>query len=192
MDATRDGDTGPGTGDLDSTVLALAELMARRRNGRSIASAESFTGGLLIRSLSAAESASEWFAGGIVAPDDHRRRRVLGVRAPDAVSEGCAVQMALGAQRLLCVDAAVAVAGVDRDQRLDDPEPGIVVVGWVVDQTFGATKLELPGAYQELALRAVRTALTSLSRAMTDADDGGGGWPEHPGSMPTSTSRRHP
>jgi nicotinamide-nucleotide amidase len=171
MDATRDGGTARGTGDLDSTVLALAELMARRRNGRSIACAETFTGGLLVRSLSTVEPASGWFAGGIVVPDDHRGRRILGVRAPDAVSEGCAVQMSLGVQRLLSADAAVAVVGVDRGQRLGDPGPGIVVVGWVVDRTFGATTLELPGAGQELALRAVRTALTSLSRAMTDADD---------------------
>jgi PncC family amidohydrolase len=181
MDVSPSGRTVPTGADLDSTVVALAELMSRRRGGRWIACAETATGGLLSRALCAVEDSADWFAGGIVVPERDRRRRVLGVRAPDEVSEGSAVQMALGAQRLLGADAAVALTGTQGADPEGHAAPGTVVVGWVVDGRFGATTLQLPGAGQELALRAVRTALTSLSRAMTDADDGGGGRVERPG-----------
>lgn len=175
MDATGSGRAGPGTGDLDGTVVALAELMARRRNGRWISCAETFTGGLLSRSLSAVDDAPEWFAGGVVVPDVARRRQVLGVRAPDEISEGCAVQMALGAQQLFASTAAVAVTGVHGAHAIGAAPPGTVVVGWVVDGAFGATTMQMPGSSHQLALRAVRSALTSLSRALSEADDPAGG-----------------
>lgn len=171
MDASRSGRTVPAAADLDSTVVALAELMSRRRGGRWIACAEAVTGGLLSRAMCAVEDAGDWFAGGVVVPDHQHRRRVLGVRAPDEVSEGCAVQMALGAHRLFGADAAVALTGTHDDAPVGGAPPGTVIVGWVVGDLFGAATLQLPGAGEELALRAVRTALTSLSRAMTDADD---------------------
>lgn len=180
MDASRSGRTAPAVADLDSTVVALAELMSRRRGGRWIACAETATGGLLSTALFAVRDSSDWFAGGVVVPDDEHRRRVLDVRAPDEVSEGCAVQMALGTRRLFAADAAVALTGAHDSEPVGPAAPGTIVVGWVVDGRFGATTLQLPGAGEELALRAVRTALTSLSRAMTDADDGGVGRAEHP------------
>jgi nicotinamide-nucleotide amidase len=181
MDASGDGRTGPDPGDLDSTVVALAELMSRRRNGRWVACAETFTAGLLSRAMGAVDDAGEWFAGGVVVPDAARRRRVLGVRAPDEVSEGCAVQMALGALQLFGSAAAVAVTGVHGAHPVGAASPGTVVVGWVVDGQFGATTLTLPGTDKELALRAVRSALTSLSRALSEADDGGGRRADAPG-----------
>lgn len=159
------------TGELNSTVAALADLMARRRGGRQISCAESFTGGLLAHALSAAEAADEWFVGGIVVHRQVLQREVLGVRSPDALSEGSAVQMALGAAKLFRTEAAVAAIGVGGPAPSDGRAPGTVLIGWVVDGRWGAITLDLPGTPDEIALRAVRTALTSLSRAMTEADD---------------------
>lgn len=156
---------------LDPTIVALAELMARRRNGRSIACAESFTAGLLCQAMAAVEGSGEWFAGGAVTYMTEAKRSVLKVRAGSVVSEGCAVQMALGAARLFGTDAAVATTGVAGPEPQEGREPGTVVVGWVVDGVFGATTTELSGDPQQVILRGVRTALTAISRAMTDADD---------------------
>lgn len=161
--------------DLDSTLTALAELMARRRGGRLISCAETFTGGLLSRALSAVDGAEEWFAGGIVVQRDRERRQVLGVSSSDPISEGCAVQMAIGAATLFGTGAAVAATGVGGPEPVGGRSPGTIVIGWVVDGRWGSSTLELPGTTREISLRTVRTALTALSRAMTDADDSHGG-----------------
>lgn len=161
--------------DLDSTLTALAELMARRRGGRLISCAETFTGGLLSRAMSAVDGAEEWFAGGIVVPRERERREVLGVSSSDPISEGSAVQMAIGVATLFRTGAAVAATGVGGPEPVGGRSPGTIVIGWVVDGQWGSDTLELPGTARETSLRAVRMALTSLSRAMTDVDDPRGG-----------------
>lgn len=169
-----DGEQG-GEDGLDPTIVALAELMSRRRGHRTIACAESFTAGLLSQAMAAVEGSGEWFAGGVVTYGTAQKRSVLGVRSTSVVSEGCAVQMALGAAKLFATDAAVATTGVAGPGDQEGRPPGTVVIGWAVDGRWGATTLELPGRPQEVILRGVRTALTALSRAMTDADDPLGG-----------------
>lgn len=154
---------------LDDSVAALAELMARRRGGRTIACAESFTAGLLSQALASVEGSGEWFAGGVVTYTTESKRSVLGVRAVSVVSEGCAVQMALGAARLFGTDAAVATTGVAGPSGQDGRAPGTVIVGWCVDGEHGAHTVELPGPPEQVIHRGVRAALTSLSGALTHA-----------------------
>lgn len=156
---------------IDTTALALAELMARRRGGRLVACAESFTAGLLCQTMAAVEGSGDWFAGGVVAYRTEQKRSVLGVCATRAISEGCAVQMALGAAKLFGTTAAVATTGVAGPTEQEGHEPGTIIIGWVVDGEYGTTSLSLPGRPEEIIQRGVRTALTALSRAMTDADD---------------------
>ncbi len=156
---------------LDDSVAALAELMSRRRGGRSIACAESFTAGLLSQALASVDGSGEWFAGGVVTYTTASKRSVLGVRAASVVSEGCAVQMALGAARLFGTDAAVATTGVAGPADQDGRPPGTVVIGWCVDGVHGARSLELPGGPEQVIHRGVRAALTSMSGALTDALD---------------------
>jgi nicotinamide mononucleotide (NMN) deamidase PncC len=176
MHTTHDRCGSVGGGDLDTTVLALAELMARRRGARRIGCAEQATAGLLARCLSTVARGDDWFAGGLVVPHEADLRRVLGVRAQHVVSEGAAVQMALGVSHLLGTAAAVATTGrTDEGSPAPDRTQGTVAVGWVVDGTWGGVVLTLPGSDHEVELRTVRTALTSLSRAMAEADDRLGG-----------------
>jgi PncC family amidohydrolase len=156
---------------LDDSVAALAELMSRRRGGRTVACAESFTAGLLSQALASVEGSGEWFAGGVVTYTTASKRSVLGVRAGSVVSEGCAVQMALGAARLFGTDAAVATTGVAGPSEQDGRAPGTVVIGWCVDGVHGAQLLELPGSPEQVIHRGVRAALTSLSGALTHALD---------------------
>ena len=162
---------------LDDSVAALAELMSRRRGGRSIACAESFTAGLLSQAMASVEGSGDWFAGGIVTYTTASKRSVLGVRAASVVSEGCAVQMALGAARLFGTDAAVATTGAAGPSGQEGRSPGTVVIGWCVDGVHGARTMELPGPPEQVVHRGVRAALTSLSGALTDALDEDPGLP---------------
>jgi PncC family amidohydrolase len=100
----------------------LAELAARLQArclalGRTVATAESCTGGLVAHVLTEVPGASGYVRGGIVAYSDEVKRALLGVpasvlEAHGAVSAQVAVAMAEGAREALGADLAVAVTGV--------------------------------------------------------------------------------
>lgn len=92
---------------------AVEELARRARNGGfTVAVAESLTCGKLASALGAAGEASEWFRGGVIAYANEVKFEVLGVKPGPVITESCAREMALGAQRLLTADLAIAVTGV--------------------------------------------------------------------------------
>lgn len=100
-------------------VLVLAEqvLDAARAQGKTIATAESCTGGLIGAALTAIPGSSDVVAGGIISYSNDVKMAQLGVdgdtlREFGAVSEQTARQMAEGARAQLGVDLAVAVTGI--------------------------------------------------------------------------------
>jgi PncC family amidohydrolase len=99
-------------------MTAAERLIERcRATGRTVATAESCTGGLLGARLTAAPGASAGYAGGVVCYSNAAKRTLLGVPADllsrcGAVSAETAAAMAEGARRVLHTDAAVAVTGI--------------------------------------------------------------------------------
>jgi nicotinamide-nucleotide amidase len=88
-----------------------------REQGRTVATAESCTGGAVAALLTSVSGSSAYFRGGVVAYSAEAKAAVLGVSATDiaahgAVSEAVACQLAQGARRLLRADFAVATTGV--------------------------------------------------------------------------------
>lgn len=103
-----------GTGDAE-----LEEVLGRRLRaaGRTIASAESATGGLIGHRLTGVSGSSAYYEGSVVAYANRIKRSVLGVRADaieehGAVSEPVALQMAGGVRDALDVDVGVATTGI--------------------------------------------------------------------------------
>ena len=103
-----------GTGDAE-----LEEVLGRRLRaaGRTIASAESATGGLIGHRLTGVSGSSAYYEGSVVAYANRIKRSVLGVRADaieehGAVSEPVALQMAGGVRDVLDVDVGVATTGI--------------------------------------------------------------------------------
>ena len=97
----------------------LPELVAytMKRTGKTLASAESCTGGTLAHQLTAMAGASEYFLGGVVAYSNEVKESTLGVRhetlvAHGAVSEETVREMAAGARERLGADYAVATTGI--------------------------------------------------------------------------------
>ena len=95
------------------------EIYARHLKllGKTIACAESCTGGNIAHLITSVPGASAYFLGGIVAYANEVKINVLGVRAEDlqkygAVSEAVAVQMAQGVRRITGADYAVSTTGV--------------------------------------------------------------------------------
>lgn len=105
----------------------IAALVAR---GATVGTAESLTGGLVCAELTSVPGSSAVVRGGVVSYAVPVKADVLGV-APDllerqgAVDPAVAVQMAVGARRLLAVDYAIATTG----SAGPDPDPGGPMTG---------------------------------------------------------------
>ena len=159
----------------DHSITTIDELTARlgaraRRDGFTVAIAESLTGGMLSSSIAAAEAASEWFRGGVVAYASEVKFEVLGVRPGPVVTEETARQMAHGAARLLRADVAVAVTGVAGPAPEEGHGPGTV---WFAahDSNRSLTRLaEFDGDPATVCLETCRVAL-ELALELTDPTD---------------------
>ena len=86
-------------------------------HGKSLATAESCTGGLIGGALTAVSGASSVYKGGIICYQNSVKQRLLGVdeqvlRDVGAVSAPVAMDMASGARNALGADYAVSVTGL--------------------------------------------------------------------------------
>src|ERR1700686_4373387 len=100
-------------------MFALAQQVGERlrRHGRSLAVAESCTGGLLGAALTDIPGSSAYFLGGVISYADRVKVDQVGVpdatlRQYGAVSEQVAAAMASGVRQLLHADIGVSITGV--------------------------------------------------------------------------------
>ena len=70
--------------------------------------------------------ASRTFRGSIASYATEVKRSVLGVTTDHVVSEQCAIEMAVGAQRVLGADVGIAATGVAGPDEQDGQAPGTV------------------------------------------------------------------
>ena len=101
--------------DCPSLPHCIVELL--RKKGKTVAFAESCTGGLLSKRLTDIPGASDVFHAGVVAYENGVKERILGVSQRTlqkfgAVSPQCAVEMARGAYRISEADFAVGITGI--------------------------------------------------------------------------------
>jgi nicotinamide-nucleotide amidase len=130
--------------DADRVGAVLAD------GGRTLAVAESLTGGLLASVFARASGSSKWFRGGIVAYSSAIKYDLLGVPDGPVVSEAAALAMARGAGRLLEADVAVAVTGVGGPDPQDGEQPGTVWAATWPDQLGDAVLFRLSGSPQSI------------------------------------------
>lgn len=104
--------------DLDACRVSAADVVAAAREARkTVATAESLTGGMVAAALTSVPGSSAVVRGGVVSYVDGVKHAVLGVDAgvlerQGAVSEEVACQMAQGAKDDLQADVAVAVTAL--------------------------------------------------------------------------------
>jgi nicotinamide-nucleotide amidase len=139
---------------------------ALKQRGRTLAVAESLTGGLLASALARASGASEWFRGGIVAYSSAVKHDLLDVPSGPVVSEAAAVAMARGAGRLLAADVAVAVTGAGGPDAQDGEPPGTVWVATWPGQLGGAVLLRLSGSPESICEQVCAAAVRMLRQRL--------------------------
>jgi nicotinamide-nucleotide amidase len=118
------------------TSLAQRVLELLEQHDKTIATAESCTGGLIASMLTRTPGSSAAFHAGFVTYADHIKSSVLGVRRQTlrkhgAVSEPVVIEMAQGALEKSGADYAIAVSGVaGPDGGSDDKPVGTVWLAW--------------------------------------------------------------
>jgi nicotinamide-nucleotide amidase len=145
------------------------ERVSKLLRGRTLATAESCTAGLVAQALAATEGSMDWFRGGLVAYQSEVKQTLLGVEPGPVVTEPTARQMALGAARLLDADVTVSVTGVAGPEPLDGVEPGVVIVGVAIDGAATAFTHRLTGDPATICSQAAEAALDDLAHRLGDA-----------------------
>lgn len=126
------------------SVSASELIDLLRSKGLKCTFAESLTGGMIACGIVDVPGASDVFEGSIVSYSDEFKMSVLGVssdviKTKTAVSSECAVEMALGVQRLSGADIAVSVTGYAGPGDGEDGTPcGTVYIGYADKNGSGA------------------------------------------------------
>ncbi|MFS0896344.1 competence/damage-inducible protein A [Mycolicibacterium litorale] len=149
----------------------VAALLA----GRTIATAESCTGGMLSARLTDRAGSSAYVAGAVVCYADSAKVELLGVAADliaghGAVSEPVAEAMADGALRRFGADVAVAITGIAGPDGGTDTKP-VGTVCFCVRRSGGGTvtrTVGLPGNRSDVRERSTTVAMHLLRRVLQD------------------------
>jgi len=157
-----------------SDAESMEEVVGRllREQGKTLAVAESCTGGLLGELITSVPGSSDYFVGGVVAYSDRLKVALLGVpegmlREHGAVSEPVALAMAEGARERLGADLAVSTTGIAGPGGGSDAKPvGLVWVGFSGAGENGAQMFEFPLDRSRHRMVTAQVALDWVRRAL--------------------------
>jgi nicotinamide-nucleotide amidase len=160
-----------------ATALA-ADVVARlAASGRTVATGESLTAGLIAATLAEVPGCSAVLTGGVVAYTPAVKAAVLGVPAAalaeGLVSQAVAAALATGAARVAGADIGVGATGVAGPEPHDGQPVGSVWISVASGDRVLSRHLALAGGRQEIRCQTVVAALGLLADAL--ADDSGPG-----------------
>jgi nicotinamide-nucleotide amidase len=155
------------TTDNEELEQVIGRLL--KASGRTVAAAESLTGGGLAVRLTRAPGASAFFRGSAVTYTPETKRALLGVseetiREHGVVSEECAREMAQGARRVFDADLAVALTGVAGPEPHDGKPVGTVCVALAAEDALESRCFRGPGDRDMVRRWAEQAGLDILRR----------------------------
>jgi nicotinamide-nucleotide amidase len=139
---------------------------------RTVAVAESCTGGLLASEMSAIPGCGDWFVGGVVAYHADVKFQLLGVAEGPVISAEAAMAMAQGVRELLGTDIGISITGVAGPEPEEGQPTGTVFIGVSEPQRCEAMALVIEGDPDRIRAVAVESALTKLRQFATEIDFG--------------------
>ncbi|MFM7719048.1 MAG: competence/damage-inducible protein A [Actinomycetota bacterium] len=150
--------------DLEAAVVRLLA-----GSGRTLAAAESLTGGEFGARVTSVPGASAVFLGSAVCYATGAKAAVLGIdpallAREGVVSEACAAAMASGARERFGADVAVAMTGVAGPEPQEGVEPGTVWLALDADGTSHRRMLRTPGERAAVRRWATTNALDLVRR----------------------------
>jgi nicotinamide-nucleotide amidase len=167
------GDNVYSEGSETSLEKVVGDLLVKR--GQTVVTAESCTGGLIAQRLTAVPGSSAYFLGGVVTYSDALKHQMLEVPLEEiaehgAVSSNVVRRMAIGAQKLLGADYALAVSGIagPGGGTVDKPV-GLVYVGLAGEGEPLVQQLHLPGNRERIRRMTSQWALDLLRRELLES-----------------------
>ena len=145
----------------------LSELLIAK--SKTIAVAESCTGGSLASSLTSIPGASTYFNCGFITYSNQSKFNMLGVDPKTielfgAVSEKVAYEMAMSAGQKSQSDLAISVTGIAGPSGGTPKKPvGIVCFGFYIDGNVETTTQFFSGVRSEIVSQSITFALTELT-----------------------------
>lgn len=158
--------------DDETLPSALGRLLLDAR--RTVAVAESCTGGAIGAALTSVPGSSAWFRGGVVVYTDDVKTALAGVSAAAIVREGAvsatvASGLAEGARGRLGADYGIGVTGIAGPGGGTPEKPvGLVFVGIAAGSGTRVRELRLPGDRDLVRARTVHAALDLLRRVVIE------------------------
>jgi competence/damage-inducible protein CinA-like protein len=157
---------------VEELVLGLC-----RARGWTLATAESFTGGLVAGRLTSVPGSSDVVVGGIVAYANMVKERELGVPAAvlaehGAVSPETAAAMAAGARARLGADVAISTTGIAGPGGATPEKPvGLVYLHVETPEASQGMEFSLPADRESIRTRSVVAALHLARRLLSQNRD---------------------
>jgi nicotinamide-nucleotide amidase len=150
----------------------MAEVIGRLlvEKGKTLAVAESCTGGYISHLVTSVPGSSNYFKGGVTAYSNAVKQNLLGVNESSlkefgAVSEQVAKEMALGVKKILQTDFAVATTGIaGPDGGTPEKPVGTVWIAVAGEKKVFATKFVFGDNRERNIVRSAQTTLQILRR----------------------------
>ncbi|MEP0211739.1 MAG: competence/damage-inducible protein A [Cellulophaga sp.] len=155
-------------GEEGEDVLEIATAKLLTEKGKTLATAESFTGGKISEIFTSIPGASAYFKGSVVCYATEVKINVLGVsealiKEYSVVSEQVAIAMATNVQKALKTDFAIATTGNAGPTKGDsNAEVGTVYIGIATPTKIFAIKEQLGGQRERVVNKAINKALELL------------------------------
>lgn len=146
----------------------LCEQVLNTLKGKTLATAESCTGGGIGAAITAVSGSSAVYKGGIISYQNEIKRDLLGVSDADIkkfgpVSSTVAEQMAVGALNALQADVAVSVTGLAGPGGDEFGNPvGTVYIGYADSNCVFSRHFLFEGDRESVRIQAVENALRIL------------------------------
>ena len=155
---------------IDDDTMESVVLQMLRDRGLTLGLAESVTGGLVSGRLTNIAGASDVLRGAVVSYASEVKFEVLGVTNGPVVSPEAAVEMAVGAQRVLGADVGLSLTGVAGPAEQEGQRAGTLCIGVALPNGVTASSVvQLPGARDQMRQLSVISALDFLRRQLRES-----------------------
>ncbi|HQA06452.1 MAG TPA: competence/damage-inducible protein A [Syntrophomonadaceae bacterium] len=151
----------------DDTLSAVVGKLLDNRN-RSLAVAESCTGGFLGKMITDIPGSSKYFWGGVITYSNQAKENLLGVRSATlqeygAVSRETALEMAWGVKRLAGTDIGISITGIAGPEGGSEEKPvGLVYIALVGDNLEQVREMHFVGNRNGIRTLSAKSALDLL------------------------------